>query len=59
VEQSAVQHGVKPAPQTLQVERVGGSELNLDPTVIGLFSAIASAVSATSTPRTDNAREAT
>ena len=36
VEQSAVQHGLKPAPQTLQPERVGRSELNLDPTVVRL-----------------------
>jgi len=36
VEQSAVQHRLKPAPQTLQPERVSRSELNLDPTVAGL-----------------------
>jgi hypothetical protein len=38
VEQSAVQHRLKPAPQTLQLERVSRSELNLDPTVGGLLS---------------------
>src|ERR1019366_6848401 len=38
VEQSAVQHRLKPAPQTLQLERVSHSELNLDPTVVGLLS---------------------
>ena len=31
----AVQHCLKPAPQTLQLERVSRSELNLDPTVGG------------------------
>jgi hypothetical protein len=50
---------LKHAPQALQLERVGRSELNLDPTVVGLFSAIASSVSATSTPRTDDPYEAT
>jgi hypothetical protein len=38
VEQSAVQHCLKPPPQTLQLERVSRSELNLDPTVVGLRS---------------------
>jgi len=38
VEQSAVQHRLKPAPQTLQLERVSRGELNLDPTVVGLLS---------------------
>src|SRR5208337_3867500 len=38
MEQSAVQHRLKPAPQTLQMERVSRSELNLDPTVVGLLS---------------------
>jgi len=38
VEQSAVQHRLKPAPQTLQLECVSRSELNLDPTLIGLRS---------------------
>ena len=38
VEQSAVQHRLKPAPQTLQLERVSRSKLNLDPTVVGLLS---------------------
>src|SRR5258706_13515049 len=38
MEQSAVQHRVKPAPQTLQLERVSRSELNLNPTVVGLLS---------------------
>jgi hypothetical protein len=38
VEQSAVQHCLKLAPQTLQLERVSRSELNLDPTIAGLFS---------------------
>ena len=38
VEQSAVQYGLKPAPQSLQVERVSRGELNLDPTVVGLLS---------------------
>src|SRR4029077_5671484 len=38
MEQSAVQHRLKPAPQTLQLERVSRSELNLDPTVVGLLS---------------------
>lgn len=33
VEQSGVQHRVELAPQTLQLERVSRSELNLDPTV--------------------------
>jgi len=31
----AVQHRLKPAPQTLQLERVSRSELNLDPTGVG------------------------
>jgi hypothetical protein len=35
---SAVQHRVKPAPQAVQPERVSRSELNLDPTVVGLLS---------------------
>jgi len=38
VEQSAVQHRLKHAPQTLQLERVSRSELILDPTVVGLLS---------------------
>jgi len=38
VEQSAVQNRLKPAPQTLQLERVSRSELNLDPTVSGFLS---------------------
>src|SRR5437870_12941636 len=38
VEQSAVQHCLKPAPQTLQMERVSRSELNPDPKVVGLLS---------------------
>ena len=38
VEQPAVQHRLKPAPQTLQLERVSRSELNLDPAVVGLRS---------------------
>src|SRR5207247_6435547 len=38
VEQSAVKHRLKHAPQTLQLERVSRSELNLDPTVVGLLS---------------------
>jgi hypothetical protein len=38
VEQSAVQQRLKPAPQTLQLQRVSRSELNLDPTVVGLGS---------------------
>src|SRR6266446_1873129 len=38
MEQSAVQHRLKPAPQTLQLKRVSRSELNLDPTVGGLLS---------------------
>jgi hypothetical protein len=38
VEQSAVQHRLKPAPQTLQLERISRSELNLDPPVVGLRS---------------------
>ena len=37
VEQSAVQHRLKPAPQTPQMERVGRGELNLDPTAGGLI----------------------
>jgi len=36
MEQPAVQHRVKPAPQTLQLGRVSRSELNLDPAVAGL-----------------------
>jgi hypothetical protein len=58
-EQSAVQHRLQPAPQTLQLECVSHSELNLDPTVVRFPSGIASAVSVTSTPRTDNPSEAT
>src|SRR5262245_44016575 len=38
VEQSTVQHRLKPAPQTLQLERVSRSELNLDPTIVGFLS---------------------
>jgi len=38
VEESAVQHRVKPAPQALQLERVSRGELNLDPLVVGLLS---------------------
>ena len=38
VEQSAVQHRLKHAPQALELERVSRSELNLDPTVVGLLS---------------------
>jgi hypothetical protein len=38
VEQSAVQHRLKPAPQTLQLERVSRSELNVNPTIVGLRS---------------------
>jgi hypothetical protein len=38
VEQPAVQHRVEHAPQTLQLEHVSRSELNLDPTVVGLLS---------------------
>jgi hypothetical protein len=30
VEQTAVQHGLEPAPQTVELERVSRSELNLD-----------------------------
>ena len=37
VEQSAVQHSLKPAPQAFQVERVSRNELNLDPPVGGLL----------------------
>src|SRR5262245_33223205 len=37
-EQSAVQHRLEHAPQTLQLERVCRSELNLDPAVVGLLS---------------------
>jgi len=63
MEQSAVQHRLKPVAQTLQMERVGGGELDLDSTAASVFSggllpAIASAVSATSTPRTGNPSEA-
>ena len=36
VEQSTVQHRGKPAAQPLQSERVSDSELDLDPTVVGL-----------------------
>ena len=38
VEQSGVQDRLKPASQTLQLECVSPSELNLDPTVVGLRS---------------------
>jgi hypothetical protein len=38
VEQSAVQHRLKPAPQALQLEGVSRSKLNLDPTVDGFLS---------------------
>jgi hypothetical protein len=38
VEQSAVQYRLKPAPQTLQMERVSRYELNVDPAVVGLLS---------------------
>jgi hypothetical protein len=38
VEQSAVQHRLEPAPQTLQLEGVSRREPNLDPTVVGLRS---------------------
>src|ERR1700722_18309110 len=38
MEQSAVQHRLKHAPQTLQPQRVGGCKFNLDPTVGGLLS---------------------
>src|SRR6266498_5470278 len=38
VEQAAVQHRLEPAPQTLQLECVSRSELDLDPTVVGLLS---------------------
>jgi len=41
------------------VERVSRSELNLDPRSAAFCLAIASAVSATSTPSTDNPSEAT
>src|SRR5215469_9935351 len=36
VEQPAVQHRLKHAPQTLQLERVSRSEINLNPTLGGL-----------------------
>jgi hypothetical protein len=54
VEESGVQYRLKPAPQTLQLERVRRSKLNLDPRFSAFSRAIANAVSATSTPRTDN-----
>ena len=38
VKQSAVQHRLKRPPQTLEVERVRRSELDLDATVAGLLS---------------------
>ncbi len=38
VEQPAVQHRLKPSPQTLQLEGVSRSELNRDPAVVGLRS---------------------
>jgi hypothetical protein len=38
VEQSAVQHRLKHAPQALQLESVSRNELNLDPTVGGFRS---------------------
>ena len=38
VKQSAVQHRLEPAPQTLQLECVGRSELNLDSTIVSLRS---------------------
>jgi hypothetical protein len=38
VEQSAVQHRFKPAPQTLQMNRVSRNEINLDPTTVGFLS---------------------
>jgi len=59
VEQSAVQHRLEPAPQTLHLESVSRSELNFDPRSAAFCRAIASAVPATSTPRTDNPGEAT
>src|SRR5207247_5510738 len=37
VEQSAVQHRFKPAPQAIELKRVSRSELNLDSTVVGLL----------------------
>jgi hypothetical protein len=53
VEHSTVQHCLKRALQTLQLKRVSRSELNLDPRSAAFSRAIASVVSATSTPRTD------
>ena len=38
MKQSAVQHRLKPAPQIIELERVGGRELDLDPAVVGLRS---------------------
>src|SRR6516165_10523616 len=38
VEESAVQYGLKPAPQTLQRERVSKGELHLETTVVGFRS---------------------
>ena len=58
MEQGAVEHRLKSEAQTLQLERVGRSELDLEPAVVGLRSGDATAVSATSTPRTDNPSEA-
>jgi hypothetical protein len=57
VEQSAVQHRLKHAPQALQLESVSRSELNVDPTVFGLRPGERQAVSATSMLRTDNPSE--
>ncbi len=38
VEQSAIQHYLETAPQTLKLERVSRGELNLDPLFLGLLS---------------------
>src|SRR4051794_163949 len=38
MEQSAVQYGVKRAPESRQLERVSRSEFNLDPTVVSFLS---------------------
>jgi hypothetical protein len=38
VEQSAIQHCLETAPQTLKLERVSRGERNLDPTFFGLVS---------------------
>jgi hypothetical protein len=42
VEQSTVQHRLKHAAQTLQLERVSRNELNLDPTVVSPLSGLLS-----------------